>query len=243
MRIFLFAGRTTKEIVRDPLSIFFGLGFPIVLLLLLSAINRSIPVTLFDINEITPGIAVFGLSFMGLFAAQVISKDRENSFLTRLFTTPMTSKDFIIGYSVPLLVMSIAQGIICYIVAILIGLSITASMIFSILLLILPSLIFVSIGLICGSLLSEKAAVGICGALLTNLSAWLSGIWFDLDLVGGLFKDIAYLLPFVHAVAMGKAVLNGQYSAMFPHLWWVLGYAIILTILAIVIFRKKMQAD
>lgn len=243
MRIFLFAGRTTKEIVRDPLSIFLGLGFPIVLLLLLSAINRSIPVTLFDINEITPGIAVFGLSFMGLFAAQVISKDRENSFLTRLFTTPMTSKDFIIGYSVPLLVMSIAQGIICYIVAILIGLSITASMISSILLLILPSLIFVSIGLICGSLLSEKAAVGICGALLTNLSAWLSGIWFDLDLVGGLFKDIAYLLPFVHAVAMGKAALNGQYSAMFPHLWWVLGYAIILTILAIVIFRKKMQTD
>lgn len=243
MRILLFANRTTKEIVRDPLSIFFGLGFPIVLLLLLSAINRSIPVDLFNITKLTPGIAVFGLSFMALFAAQVISNDRVNSFLTRLFTTPMTSKDFIVGYSLPLVVMSIAQGIICYIVAIILGLSISSSMLISIALLIPPALIFVSLGLICGSLLSEKAAAGVCGALLTNLSAWLSGIWFDLNLVGGLFKDIAYLLPFVHAVDMGKAALNGQYNDIFPHIWWVLGYAILLSVLAIVIFKKKMKAD
>ncbi|MDQ0155465.1 ABC transporter permease [Robertmurraya andreesenii] len=243
MRILLFANRTTKEIVRDPMSIFFGLGFPLVLMFLLSAINKSIPVDLFDIGQLTPGIAVFGLSFMGLFAAQVISKDRGNSFLTRLFTTPMTSQDFIIGYSFPLVVMAIAQGIVCYITAMFLGLSISTSMIIAISLLILPGLIFVSLGLICGSLLSEKAATGLCGALLTNLAAWLSGIWFDLDLVGGVFKDIAYLLPFVHAVDMGRAALNGQYSDIFPHIWWVFSYAIILSLLAIVIFRKKMKAD
>ncbi|MGE7664032.1 ABC transporter permease [Peribacillus sp. NPDC097197] len=243
MRILVFANRTTKEILRDPLSLFFGIGFPVVLLLLLSAINRSIPVDLFNVDSLTPGIAVFGLSFMALFAAQVLSKDRASSFLTRLFTTPMTSTDFIMGYSLPLLMMSIVQGIVCYIVAMFMGLSISVSMIVALALLIPTSIIFIGIGLLCGTLLSERAAVGICGALLTNLSAWLSGAWIDLNLIGGLFKDVAFILPFVHAVEMGKAALTGEYGDIFPHIWWVLGYAIIISVVAIAMFKKKMQAE
>ena len=243
MRMLVFANRTTKEILRDPLSLFFGIAFPVVLLLLLSAINRSIPVDLFNVDSLTPGIAVFGLSFMALFAAQVLSKDRASSFLTRLFTTPMTSTDFIMGYSLPLLMMSIVQGIVCYIVAMFMGLSISISMIVALALLIPTSIIFIGIGLLCGTLLSERAAVGICGALLTNLSAWLSGAWIDLNLIGGLFKDVAFILPFVHAVEMGKAALTGEYDAISPHIWWVLGYAIIISVVAIAMFKKKMQAE
>lgn len=243
MRMLVFANRTTKEILRDPLSLFFGIGFPVVLLLLLSAINRSIPVDLFNIDSLTPGIAVFGLSFMALFAAQVLSKDRASSFLTRLFTTPMTSTDFIMGYSLPLLMMSLVQGIVCYIVAMFMGLSISLSMIVALALLIPTSIIFMGIGLLCGTLLSERAAVGICGALLTNLSAWLSGAWIDLNLIGGLFKDVAFIFPFVHAVEMGKAALTGEYGDIFPHIWWVFGYAIIISVVAIAMFKKKMQAE
>lgn len=243
MRMLVFANRTTKEILRDPLSLFFGIGFPVVLLLLLSAINRSIPVDLFNVDSLTPGIAVFGLSFMALFAAQVLSKDRASSFLTRLFTTPMTSTDFIMGYSLPLLMMSLVQGIVCYIVAMFMGLSISLSMIVALALLIPTSIIFIGIGLLCGTLLSERAAVGICGALLTNLSAWLSGAWIDLNLIGGLFKDVAFIFPFVHAVEMGKAALTGEYGDIFPHIWWVLGYAIIISVVAIAMFKKKMQAE
>lgn len=243
MRMLVFANRTTKEILRDPLSLFFGIGFPVVLLLLLSAINRSVPVDLFNVDSLTPGIAVFGLSFMALFAAQVLSKDRASSFLTRLFTTPMTSTDFIMGYSLPLLMMSLVQGIVCYIVAMFMGLTISLSMIVALASLIPTSIIFIGIGLLCGTLLSERAAVGICGALLTNLSAWLSGAWIDLNLIGGLFKDVAFILPFVHAVEMGKAALTGEYGDIFPHIWWVLGYAIIISVVAIAMFKKKMQAE
>ncbi|MEE1356464.1 MAG: ABC transporter permease, partial [Clostridia bacterium] len=39
MRMLTFANRNTKEILRDPLNLGFGIGFPIVLLLLLSAIQ------------------------------------------------------------------------------------------------------------------------------------------------------------------------------------------------------------
>lgn len=241
MRAVVFSNRVLKEIIRDPISLFFGIVFPLILLLLLSAINKSIPVDLFNIASLSPGIAVFGLSFMALFAAQVVSKDRESSFLARLFTTPMTGKDFILGYTLPLLIMAVVQATICLIAAMFLGLSFTFNIFLLLLLLIPVALLYIALGLICGTTFSEKAAVGICGALLTNVSAWLSGVWFDLNLVGGLFKEIAYLLPFVHAVEMSKAVLVGQYDEILPHIWWVLAYAIILIVIAIILFKRKIQ--
>lgn len=240
MKMQVFASRTTKEIVRDPLSLLFGIAFPVILILLLTAINRNIPTDLFNIEQLTPGIAIFGLSFMTLFSAQIISKDRSSSFLARLFTTPMSSSDFIIGYTLPLIPMAIVHCLICYLVAFLLGMNVTTSVLVGIALVIPTSIVFIGIGLLCGSVLSEKAVGGICGALLTNLTAWLSGVWFSLDLVGGWFSKIAYLLPFAHAVDMGRAAISGEYSAIFPHLWWVLGYAIFFVIIAVIVFKRKM---
>ena len=211
MRILTFASRNAKEILRDPLTLFFGLGFPLVLLLLLSSIQANIPVKLFEIQHLTPGIAVFGLSFITLFSATIIAKDRGCSLLQRLYTTPMTPADFILGYLLPIFPISIAQCMICYMAAILLGLEITVNILYAVLLIVPVSLFYIALGLLCGSMLNDKQVGGICGALLTNLSAWLSGIWFDLDLVGGVFKEIAYALPFVHAVDMQRAILAGDF--------------------------------
>ena len=243
MKALVFASRTTKEIIRDPISLFFSIVFPIILLLLLTAINRNIPTDLFNIEHLTPGIAVFSLSFLSLFSAQILAKDRSSSFLIRLFTTPMTARDFIIGYTLPLLPMALLQGLVCFAVAIILGMKISVSLLVAILLLIPTSLIFIGIGLFCGTVFSEKAATALCGALLTNPTAWLSGAWFDLNLVGGFFQTIAYNLPFVHAVDMGKAATAGNYQAIFPHIWWVIGYGIAILVIAVILFKKKMNMD
>ena len=79
MKMLTFAKRNAKEILRDPLNLGFMFGFPLVLILILSAIQANIPVSLFEIGHLTPGISVFGLSFMTLFSATVISKDRSSS--------------------------------------------------------------------------------------------------------------------------------------------------------------------
>lgn len=241
MKLRSFASRNTKEILRDPLTLCFGLGFPLVLLLLLSAIQANIPVEMFEIHHLTPGITVFGLAFVSLFSASIISKDRSSSFLRRLYTTPMTPGDFILGYTLPLLPMALLQGLICYMTAIALGLEPTISIVYALLLLLPVSLLYIALGLLCGSLLNDKQVGGICGALLTNLSAWLSGIWFDLELVGGVFQDVAYALPFVHAVELERAALAGDLTAIFPHLWWVLGYAVGLLILSIAAFLRQMR--
>jgi len=241
MRMLTFAGRNAKEILRDPLTLFFGLGFPLVLILLLSAIQANIPVALFAIQHLTPGITVFGLAFMTLFSATIIAKDRGSALLQRLYTTPLTPMDFILGYTLPIIPISVAQCMICYIAAIVLGLEITVNILYAVLFIVPVSILYIALGLLCGSVFTDKQVGGICGALLTNLSAWLSGIWFDLDLVGGVFKKIAYALPFVHAVEMERAVLAGNFTGVFPHMWWVLGYAGVLLVLAVLLFLRQMK--
>ncbi|WP_373249132.1 ABC transporter permease [Mediterraneibacter gnavus] len=241
MRLLTFSSRTAKEILRDPLNLFFGLGFPLVLIGLLTAIQANIPVSLFELDHLTPGITVFGLSFMTLFSAVLISKDRESALLQRLYTTPLTASDFIFGYTLPILPIAVAQGIVCYIAAVLLGLKLQITVLYAVLFLIPVALFYIALGLICGSVFNSKQVGGICGALLTNLSAWLSGIWFDIDLVGGAFKKIANVLPFIHAVELERAVFNADYANIFPHFWWVLGYTVVAVIGAVVLFLRQMK--
>ena len=176
-----------------------------------------------------------------MFSATLIAKDRGSSLLQRLYTTPLTGGDFILGYILPILPICIVQAIICYIVAVLLGLEITVNILLSVVMTIFVALLYISIGLFCGSILTDKQVGGICGALLTNLSAWLSGTWFDLELVGGTFKNIAYALPFVHAVEMERAILRGNYADIFPHIYWVMGYAVVIMIAAVFAFLHQMK--
>ncbi len=243
MRMLTFANRTFKEIIRDPLTVAFGLGFPLVVLLLLTAIQANVPVALFELDKLTPGICVFGLSFVSLFSAMLISKDRETSLQHRLFTTPLTAADFLLGYSLPMLPISVLQSVICYIAALILGLKPTVGILWTLLFLLPAALLYIAIGLLCGSLLTDKQVGGICGALLTNLTAWLSGVWFDVSLMGKVFKKIADALPFIHAVELERAALAGDISAAVHELPIVLGYAVILSAVGIAVFTKKMKEN
>ncbi len=241
MKMLSFARRNAKEILRDPLTIFFSLGFPLVVLFLLTAIQANIPVSMFELPHLTPGIAVFGLSFMTLFSATLIARDRESALLQRLYTTPMSALDFILGYMLPILPISLGQSTITFLAAILLGMDITVGVLYCLLFIVPISLFYIALGLLCGSIMNVKQVGGICGALLTNLSAWLSGIWFDIGLVGGAFEAIADVLPFVHAVELERAVLLGSWDVALPHLLWVLGYAVILSVLAVMLFLQQMK--
>ena len=241
MRMLTFAKRCTKEILRDPINLAFGLGFPLVLLLLLSSLQKNIPAELFDIDTLTPGITVFGLSFMTLFSATLIAKDRESAFLQRLYATPLTGFDFILGYMLPLLPLAISQTIICYLFAIPLGLTVSINIVYAIIGIIPMAVLNIALGLLCGSILGVKQVGGICGALLTNLSAWLSGVWFDLKLVGGFFGKIANVLPFVHAAEMEKALFSGNFELALTHITPIILYSVFITAIAVLSFLRQMK--
>lgn len=241
MKMMTFAKRCAKEILRDPINLGFGLGFPLILLLLLSALQANLPVSIFEINTLTPGITVFGLSFMTLFSATLIARDRESALLQRLYTTPLTALDFILGYMLPLLPIALSQTVICYLFAIPLGLTVSANTLLAIIGIIPMAVFNIALGLLCGSLLGVKQVGGICGALLTNLSAWLSGVWFDLKLVGGVFEKIAHALPFVHAAEMGKALFAGNFTLAAPHFLPVILYSVFTAIIAVYCFLHQMK--
>ena len=173
MRIWTFSKRCAKEILRDPINLFFGLGFPIILLLLLSAIQANVPVELFVIENLAPGITVFGLSFFALFSSSLVAKDRESAFLQRLYTTPLRAHEFILGYILPMLPFALAQSFCCYLVALLLRLPLTVNIFYAVLFNIPMAVFYISLGLLFGSMMNSKQVGGVCGALLTNLSAWL----------------------------------------------------------------------
>ncbi|WP_152394586.1 ABC transporter permease [Paenibacillus guangzhouensis] len=243
MKTIALAARNRKEIVRDPLNLAFGIGFPLIILFLLTALQANIPADIFVIHKLVPGVAMFGLSFVSLFSGMLIAKDRSSSFLTRLFTAPLTAPDYIVGYTLPLVPMAMIQIVICFLAAIFLGLPVSFNALLSILSLIPTAILFIAIGLLAGSVLNDKQVGGVCGALLTNFSAWLSGIWFDLNLIGGWFKGIAYVLPFAHAVEASRAAMSGDYASILPHLWWVFGYAAVIIVIAVYAFKKKMNGN
>lgn len=241
MRMRAFASRTWKEILRDPLNIAFGLGFPLVLLLLMSAIQANIPVPLFEISRLAPGVMVFGLSFLSLFTGNLIAKDRSSSFLTRLFASPLTARDFILGYTLPVLPMAIMQGAVCLAASLFWGFPVSVNMLLLLAVNIPAAVFFIGIGLLAGSVFTDKQVGPVCGALLTNVSAWLSGIWFELDIIGGTFKKVADALPFVHAFEAARAAADGELEKILPHLAWVGAYALVVIALAVFAFQRKMK--
>lgn len=240
MRALAFARRNTKELFRDPLTLFFGLGFPLVLLVLMTVIQNNVPVEIFRLETLAPGIALFGLTFLALFSGLLLARDRTSAFLARLVASPMTAADFLLGYLLPLLPMAVGQSAICMAAAVILGLPLSWNLPAVVLSLIPSALLFIALGLLCGTLFNDRQVGGMCGALLTNVTAWLAGIWFDLSLLGGGFKTFAYLLPFAHGADGARAALAGDWAALPGHLLWVTVWAAALMALAVWLFRWKM---
>ncbi|MBU5593344.1 ABC transporter permease [Clostridium sp. MSJ-4] len=235
MRFLPFAIRNYKELLRDLLSLVFSMGLPIIFLLM----QKNMPIYGFKIENFTPGVVIFSFAFISLFSGMLIAKDRCSSFLTRLFASPLSAFDYIVGYSLPLLLMALLQSIVCFITAIFLGLPLHINILLTILLFIPVAMLFIGIGLLLGCVFNDKQVGGIASILIT-FSTLASGMWFDLNLMGNTLKTIARVLPFAHAVDAARATLTGNYASILPHLPWVLGHAIVTYIVAVLIFRKRM---
>lgn len=240
-RAMAFARRNARELVRDPLTVGFSLGFPLVLLALLTIIQRNIPVSMFEIDRLAPGVAAFGLTFAALFSATLIARDRASSLMLRLCASPMRPGDFIAGYLAPMLPLCAAQIAVCYAAALAAGLKLGGNAILSMLTLLPAAALYVAIGLLCGTLLNDRQVGGVCGALLTNVCAWLSGIWFDLSLLGDGFRRVAETLPFANSVTAARAALAGEPAGIGGPLLNVCLWAAGVLALAVWMFHRRMK--
>lgn len=250
-RVLAFSGRNLKELLRDPLSYIFCLGFPLVMLVIMSIVNQSIPpeagMTIFNIENLSGGIAMFGQSFIMLFTCLTVSKDRSGAFLTRLYASPMRSVDFIAGYTLPVLLLAVIQSAITFaasmIAAVVLGGSVSVGgALFAVAVLIPGAVFFIAAGLLFGSLFNEKAAPGLC-SIIISLASLLGCVWFDADSAGGVMLDVCKALPFYHCVKAARMATALQPDGIGVHLLIVAGYAVGFSALAALVFRNKMRAD
>lgn len=243
MRFLPFAKRNMKEILRDPLSLIFGIGFPVVLMLIMTSLQKNMtgmPVEVFGIQAFAPGMILFGFGFLSMFLGLLMASDKENLFLERLFSSPLKHKDYLLGYGLPVLPIAYVQCGVGFVVAILLGLEVSwhLAMVF---ILILPiGILFISIGLLFGTLFTNKQVSGV-GTILINGVAWFSGAWFSLDMVEGVFKRIADILPFSYALHGIKGVLNGDFTLVGRDLLVIMTYTVIILITSTYCFKRKMQ--
>lgn len=245
MKTLTFAKRCSKEMWRDPLSFAFGIGFPVVLITMMSLLTRSLPEMpgdVFGVRVFAPAMAVFGQSFLLIFLGTLVTGDRSSSFLMRMFASPLRASDYIFGYTLPALPIAVVQSVVCLAYAMLFGLEPSLNLLLCVVVLLAPALLFISIGLLLGTIFPSPSAVGGISSLVINVCALLSGTWFPLDLMGGTFKKICELLPFAHAVNAAKAAVEGNYSALPAELAWVLGYVAVIFLLAAAVFRRKMKS-
>lgn len=240
MRMLAFASRNRKELIRDPLSLVFGIGLPIFLLLIMTALQRNVSIAVFSLTNFTPGIAIFSFSFISLFTGMLIARDLSTSFLTRLFASPLTAADYIAGYSLPLLPIALVQSMLCFATAAALGLKLDGNIFWTLLTLVPAALLFIAFGLLLGTLFNDRSVGGIT-SILIQVVAFTSGMWFDLGMVGGAFKAVGYTLPFAHALDAAREALAGNLAPVGGHLLWVLAYTLLIFGLAILAFRKKMK--
>ena len=241
MRMLNFAKRNFKELIRDPLSLVFEIILPIFLLFICQQIN--IPGESYKLENFTPGIIVFGFSFITLFTATLVSKDRSSSLLIRLGTSPMKSRDYILGYIISLIPIVIIQNILFFAVACLLGLSFSINIIYTIFISLIISILFICLGILIGSLVSEKATGGV-GSVIVQLVCFTSGMYFSQELIGKGFAIVCEILPFESCLNIIKGILNNNLDIILTrNIFGFSIYTIVILVLAIIAFKKKMYSD
>lgn len=239
MKMLNFAKRNFKEFIRDPLGLTFEIILPIFLLIIFKQFN--IPGDTYKLENFTPSIIIFGLSFITLFTSTLVSKDRTSSFLIRLGVSPMKPSDFILGYIISLIPIVIIQNILFFLVGTTLGLNFNINYLYTIVISIIISIMFITLGILIGSLVSEKATGGV-GSIIVQLVCFTSGMYFPKELVGKTFSKICSLLPFESSVDIVKSVFNGK-SINVNNILIILIYMILIIVISIIVFKKNMISD
>lgn len=245
MRTLAFASRNQKEIIRDPLTLCFGIGMPLLMLGIVKIINAAIGAQAavpanFAMNSFAPATAIFAFSFITLFTAALVSKDRATSFLTRLFASPLKRSDYIVGYGIPLVPVAMAQAALTLSVSLLLGLDLTIGVLWCWLAMIPITALFIGLGILMGVAFGDKQ-VSFVTSILVQVAALSSGMWFDLKMIGGTLEKVCYCLPYAHALDICKAAMAGDMSGTLVSWLVVIGYTAVAFVFASLLLKKRMK--
>lgn len=243
LRILSLTKRNIKEILREPVSLIFLIALPIAMQILFYYMFHSLT-TQFEMKYLAPGLIGFANTFLCLFVAILVANDRQFSFITRIYTTPVTSFEFIMGY----LLSAIPFGFVQVFAILLVGVIIDVSLLSLSLLLIFPLslisiLLFASMGILFGSLFGTKAVGGIASIVVTGQSI-LSGMWFPVEGMSEGFITFMKVLPFKNVSMLFQNVatpslMAGQFEGIWLPIIIITGYTLLSVVLSCICFLKN----
>lgn len=239
-KTFILAKRNLKEIVRDPLSLVFNAAFPILMLFLLGIITNSMEYVpeQFKINNYSVGICVFGYTFAMLFTAMLIAEDKNGEFINRLNMSPIKKSSYIAGYYIAVAPIMAVQTVLFLLCSCILGLEFSYKLAIAFLYLIPSAVLYVVLGVLIGTIVRNgKQAGPVCSIIISGTSM-LGGVFMPIDNMGA-FSTIANLLPFSHSVKIATGVFNGDFACIYPHILWVIGYAVLLFTITVLIYKRK----
>ncbi len=248
---FPFAKRTYRELLRDPVSLIFGLAFPLILMVVLQIICKNVYTSgsdvleCYEIDKLMIGISVYSFSFTSFYAGIRVSKDKNEGYIQRFYSSRLKLVDFLLGYIAPLLLITFMQSVMCVTTAFILDAILSLDKLsfgfnyFIIILMMLPcELIFIFIGLMLGCSFKAKESFAIF-ILIIIITLMTGNIFFPAESFGSGYVIFCKILPFYPTVTALSCLING-FSEAFPYYYVTLGYLVVLFILTIVIFRIKM---
>ena len=243
-RIMTLTKRNIKEIIRDPISLSFLYGLPILMELMFYFLFHA-QTDQFEMRYLAPGMVAFSHTFITLFLGILLATDRGSMFIVKLYTTSIRSYEFILSYAIAMLPIGLSQSVVLLVLGgIIDGGLWSASLITGLLISIPVELMFVGFGLLLGSLCNEKSVGGVSSIVIAGQSV-LSGMWFPLEGLSKGLLTFMNVLPFRNATTLVSNASNGAactFSNYGKPALIVASYAVIFLIAAILVFKNKMKA-
>jgi len=196
------------------------------------------------VDFIGPGIIIFGLLILIPTSARTVVRDKEKGMLSRLLTTPTRPVDFILGYSLYLVVIAIAQIIIFMVAAWLLGMDIVGNFWLAFLVFFLAGLCSIGVGMVVASLSkTEQQAEPLCWLISMPL-AMLSGCWFSIEMMPQYLRGLAYAFPYAHAIDASRGILvrGVGMEAVSNDFLFLIGWAVIIFTIGIILFQRSMRS-
>ena len=193
---------------------------------------------MFSVKTLTVSIAVFSFTFVGLTLSLQIARDRSTALIDRLRVSPMTAIDFFLGYFLPSLSVAIIQCVFAFVVGFCFGLPLSLGVVCAFITLIVISVFYISLGVLIGSVFSEKSCGGIA-SIVVNVTALMGGMFFPLT--DGRFKTVLSCFPFLPSIAIPQSLIYADYSNLLFYCLIIGAYMILTVTASIFVFKKKLK--
>ncbi|MEU6077827.1 ABC transporter permease [Micromonospora sp. NPDC047074] len=223
----------TKLFFREPMIVFFALGFPPILLVILGTIpafrepDESLDglrvIDLYAPIIVAMGVALFALNAL----SQLFATYREKGVLRRMRTTPVKPRVMLGAQLLMATILSVATMLVVLAIARLaFDVRLPRQLPAYLLSYVLAALAMFAIGLLVASLAPTGKSAGAIGTLLFFPSVFFAGLWIPRDSMNDVLRTISDFTPLGAGVQSLQDAAAGHWPQL-PHVAVMLGWTIV----------------